>query len=130
MIIIGILAAIAIPVFLNQRAKGWDSAVKSDLKNAATGQETFLTDNGNYSSVSDATELEGFNFSAAANYTGAPAITTVLYTGATPAAIAATEVAGVGGYCLTAVSASGEIEVYNSLAGGLQPAAVDTCIIP
>ncbi len=36
-IIIGILAAIAIPVFLNQRKKGWDSsASKSDLRNAAT----------------------------------------------------------------------------------------------
>ncbi len=39
-IIIGILAAIAIPVFLNQRSKGWDAAVQSDLRNAATAQET------------------------------------------------------------------------------------------
>jgi prepilin-type N-terminal cleavage/methylation domain-containing protein len=52
------LAAIAIPVFLNQRAKGWDSAVKADLRNAATAQETWLTDTGVYndnSPVSDAT---------------------------------------------------------------------------
>ncbi|MFL6136900.1 MAG: prepilin-type N-terminal cleavage/methylation domain-containing protein, partial [Frankiaceae bacterium] len=42
-IIIGILAAIAIPVFLNQRQKGWDAAVKSDLRNAATAEETWLT---------------------------------------------------------------------------------------
>ena len=35
-IIIGILAAIAIPVFLNQRKKGVDASLKSDLKNAAT----------------------------------------------------------------------------------------------
>ncbi|MBK5308266.1 MAG: prepilin-type N-terminal cleavage/methylation domain-containing protein, partial [Frankiaceae bacterium] len=34
-IIIGILAAIAIPTFLNQRKKGWKSAIKSDLHNAA-----------------------------------------------------------------------------------------------
>ena len=47
-IIIGILAAIAIPVFLNQRQKGWDAAVKSDLRNAATAQETALTDTGYY----------------------------------------------------------------------------------
>src|SRR3954449_6408743 len=39
-IIIGILAAIAIPVFLNQRKKGWDSQAKSDLRNAATAEET------------------------------------------------------------------------------------------
>ncbi len=43
-IIIGILAAIAIPVFLNQRQKGWEAAVKADLRNAATAQETFLTE--------------------------------------------------------------------------------------
>ena len=44
-IIIGILAAIAIPVFLNQRKKGYDAGVKSDLRNAATAEETYLTDN-------------------------------------------------------------------------------------
>src|SRR5690349_20606778 len=44
-IIIGILAAIAIPVFLNQRKKGYDAQVKADLRNAATAQETYLTEN-------------------------------------------------------------------------------------
>ena len=44
-IIIGILAAIAIPVFLNQRKKGVDAGLKSDLKNAATAAETSSTDN-------------------------------------------------------------------------------------
>ncbi|WP_219635326.1 prepilin-type N-terminal cleavage/methylation domain-containing protein [Nocardioides ungokensis] len=44
-IIIGILAAIAIPVFLNQRKKGVDASLKSDIKNAATAAETLATDN-------------------------------------------------------------------------------------
>src|SRR4051794_10805836 len=44
-IIIGILAAIAIPVFLNQRKKGVDASLKSDVKNAATMVETYVTDN-------------------------------------------------------------------------------------
>lgn len=44
-VIIGILAAIAIPLFLNQRQKGVDSSMKSDLKNAATAVETYTTDN-------------------------------------------------------------------------------------
>jgi type IV pilus assembly protein PilA len=44
-IIIGILAAIAIPVFLNQRQKGYDAQAKSDLRNLATLEETYLTDN-------------------------------------------------------------------------------------
>ena len=43
-IIIGILAAIAIPVFLNQRKKGVDAGLKSDLKNLATVEETYITD--------------------------------------------------------------------------------------
>ncbi len=47
-IIIGILAAIAIPTFLNQRKKGWEAAVKSDLRNYAIVMETNLTDNGTY----------------------------------------------------------------------------------
>ena len=45
MIIIGILAAIAIPVFLNQRKSGYDAGAKSDVKNAATAEETYFTDN-------------------------------------------------------------------------------------
>ncbi len=43
-IIIGILAAIAIPIFLNQRKKGVDASLKSDLKNAATAAESYITD--------------------------------------------------------------------------------------
>src|SRR4026209_2270074 len=44
-VITGILAAIAIPVFLNQRKKGVDASLKSDLKNAATNIESWATDN-------------------------------------------------------------------------------------
>jgi len=44
-IIIGILAAIAIPVFLNQRKKGVDAGLKADLKNLSTAAETYATDN-------------------------------------------------------------------------------------
>ena len=44
-IIIGILAAIAIPVFLNQRQSAWKASVAADLKNAAVVVETFGTSN-------------------------------------------------------------------------------------
>ena len=62
-IIIGILAAIAIPVFLSQRENAWDSAVESDLRNAAVGQETYFTDNAQYTEdLSDLTSSDvGFN---------------------------------------------------------------------
>ena len=44
MIIIGILAAIAIPVFLNQRAKARDTATKSDLETIGKEMATFYVD--------------------------------------------------------------------------------------
>ena len=39
-LIIGILAAIALPAFLGQRAKGQDSAAKSDVRNAVSQMES------------------------------------------------------------------------------------------
>ncbi|MBZ5740018.1 type IV pilin protein [Nocardioides mangrovi] len=47
-VIVGILAAIAIPIFLNQRQKAVDAGIESDLKAAATAQETYYTDNQTY----------------------------------------------------------------------------------
>ena len=48
-LIIAILAAIAIPVFLKQREKGWTAQSESALKNAATAYESFATgNNGDY----------------------------------------------------------------------------------
>jgi type IV pilus assembly protein PilA len=44
-IIIGILAAIAIPVFLSQRTAAWKASVESDLKNTALNVETFAVNN-------------------------------------------------------------------------------------
>ena len=49
-LIIAILAAIAIPVFLRQREKGWRSQMESALKNAATAQESYLTTSTAYTS--------------------------------------------------------------------------------
>ena len=43
-VIIGILAAIAIPLFLNQRKKGVDASLKADLKSAATALESLSVD--------------------------------------------------------------------------------------
>jgi type IV pilus assembly protein PilA len=43
-IIIGILAAIAIPIFLNQRKKAVDASMKSDAKSIANSEETYAVD--------------------------------------------------------------------------------------
>ena len=46
--IIGILAAIAIPQFSSYRAKAYNSASNSDLKNLKTGMEAYAADNQSY----------------------------------------------------------------------------------
>ena len=46
--IIGILAAIAIPQFSSYRAKAYNSAATSDLKNAKTTLESYFADNQYY----------------------------------------------------------------------------------
>lgn len=46
--IIGILAAVAIPQFSSYRAKAYNSAANSDLKNLKTGMEAFMADNQEY----------------------------------------------------------------------------------
>ncbi len=48
-LIIGILAAIAIPSFLSQKSKASDSSAKELVRTAQTTVETYATDhNGNY----------------------------------------------------------------------------------
>jgi type IV pilus assembly protein PilA len=54
-LIIGILAAIAIPSFLNQRSKGNDAEAKSTAVTAAEAMETCATDNnGSYAACNEA----------------------------------------------------------------------------
>jgi type IV pilus assembly protein PilA len=50
-LIIGILAAIALPAFLNQRAKAQDSEAKSSARTVQTAMETYYTDNQNYAAT-------------------------------------------------------------------------------
>ena len=47
-LIIGILAAIALPAFLNQRTKAQDAGAKTAVRNARTTLETFHTDRQTY----------------------------------------------------------------------------------
>ncbi|MDO5688453.1 MAG: prepilin-type N-terminal cleavage/methylation domain-containing protein [Pseudoscardovia radai] len=44
-IIIGILAAVSVPIYLNQRKSAWNSNAEQDAKNAQTVVETYLTEN-------------------------------------------------------------------------------------
>ena len=55
-VIIGILSAIAIGAFLNQRQKANDASVESDVRGVATTVETMLVDSPNATSISVTTD--------------------------------------------------------------------------
>jgi type IV pilus assembly protein PilA len=62
--IIGILAAIAIPQFAAYRKRGYEAAIKSDLRNAATAQEAYFTNAFTYKpGTLTSGNLSGFNAS-------------------------------------------------------------------
>lgn len=101
-IIIGILAAIAIPVFLNQRQKAWDSAVKADLRNAATAEETVYTEDAAYTADVAKLQSAGFKLSDDGNYkVDADTSFTI-------------ESADANGFCVQGVSKSDTTWSYNS----------------
>lgn len=53
-LIIGILAAIAIPKFQNSKGKAYASTLKADLRNLATAQEAYFYENSIYSTTTSA----------------------------------------------------------------------------
>ena len=71
MIIIGILAAIAIPVFLNQRKKAQDTAAKADVSTVGKEIATYYVDNTASPTV---VQTAGRYSLSAAAVTGPPAI--------------------------------------------------------
>ena len=103
MIIIGILAAIAIPVFLNQRASGRDAEAKSDLRNLAMFEEQHLQDKDFYGTIA---QLNANNEDVKAS--GGVTLTVLRYE------------AGVG-YCLSSKHAdSSKTWYYDSRSFGMQ----------
>jgi type IV pilus assembly protein PilA len=64
-VIIGILAAIAIPKFANTKEKALVASMKSDLRNLVTAQEAFFSDNQDYAGggpyVGDGTQYDQLN---------------------------------------------------------------------
>jgi type IV pilus assembly protein PilA len=121
-IIIGILAAIAIPLFLNQRESAWKSSVASDLKNAAIVVETYGTsNNGSYASFPDVAAIT----SAAASSKGirpSPGNTiTVTIDATAPAGRSFTIVGSNENIKITGSGATGTgFQTYDSANGGLK----------
>ena len=96
-VIIGILAAIAIPRFANTKEKAYLAAMKSDLRNILVAQETYFADNVTYTTSTTAlsmvispgvtvtianTSATGWN--ATASYTATTRTCGVFYGTATP----------------------------------------------
>jgi type IV pilus assembly protein PilA len=115
-VIIGILAAIAIPLFLNQRQKGVDAGIKSDLKNAATVAETITIDEPSRTTAFTVTELETAGWQNDDN--------TTFSVSGSPAA---------GDFCVSGWNAAGTTAAatdsyrYLANAGGLQSAKGAAC---
>ena len=109
-IIIGILAAIAIPTFLNQRERGWQAEMTSGLRNIALEVEAAATAaGGNY------TGLEGNLDTYAEGVFGTGESATSTDVNVTAGTFAATS------FCLNAdhdLIATGT-QIYDSAAGGL-----------
>jgi type IV pilus assembly protein PilA len=109
-IIIGILAAIAIPVFLQQRRKAYDAADKSDLRNLASFEEIYLTDVATYGTIAHIEALEP-------KLTPSQGVTLTVVTYDTS-----------NGYCLSAQHVGdSQVWYYDSEAGGLQPRSATGC---
>lgn len=84
-IIIGILMGIAVPMFLNQRRGAQDAAAQANVREAATAEQAYRTQNNAYTNV--VADLQPFGFNQ-----GTPLVTI-------PAA-------GADTFCVQAVSAS------------------------
>ncbi|HTY72453.1 MAG TPA: prepilin-type N-terminal cleavage/methylation domain-containing protein [Actinomycetes bacterium] len=110
-IIIGILAAIAIPVYLNQRQRAYDAAAKSDMRTLAEFEETYLTNNvDSYGTIANLIS-DGDNVLPTRKVT----LSVVRFNSAIS-------------YCLSAKHALSPTTWYwDSAAGGIQPKGATDC---
>ena len=125
-LIIAVLAAIAIPVFLNQREKGWVAAAQASLKQAATAIESHGTGTGgDYSAVDGADSGTGnaaYDLIVEEGYRQQPNVEITVATAA-----------GGNEYCITATHSllsaghAWQISTYNSSDGSPSPSNADAC---
>lgn len=108
-VIIAILAAIAIPIFLDQRRKGYDAQAKADLRDLASFEEIYLNDYQTYASGSAVLAAE-----PTMTHSSNDSLEVVAYSGNQ-------------GYCLAATTSVGDKWYWDSEAGGLQPPGAGGC---
>jgi type IV pilus assembly protein PilA len=123
-VIIGVLVAIAVPVYLNYRQGAADKSAQSDVRGALSAVEQYYTSNGNTYPAT------------AASTAGASTLLLVKQTGGTDATITLSDKTTLG-YNYTAATTSyiicannsggsGKWYVYSSLAGGSVKASTAT----
>jgi prepilin-type N-terminal cleavage/methylation domain-containing protein len=91
-VIIGILAAIAIPKFANTKTKAYQTAMKSDLRNLVTAEEAFFSDSGYYRVYSAVNTTLGDTFLHFKPSTGVTDPTISTYPGAWYATVAHSQI--------------------------------------
>jgi type IV pilus assembly protein PilA len=121
-IIIGILSAIAIPTFLNQREKAWKKELNSDLRNSATIMEQYFDDAGTYAVATFDPDGDG----TATAYTPG---STAPYTFKTSEGIASlnAESLSATGYCLEATHEKGFTDNVYHLSSSVGRPEVGAC---
>jgi type IV pilus assembly protein PilA len=120
-LIIGILAAVAIPAFLNQRGKAQDAAVKADINTAQTAEETYYTDNQAYVAASN---------TPAGSYTGLTNIEPTLknaFTGAEGLAVTVSGSPTANAYSISGTSTSNISYTFAKAADGT---VTRSCTVP
>ena len=118
MIIIGILAAIAIPLFLNQRKNAIDASMKSDVRTLANELESIYTDTQAYPAVA--------GFVGNTNPVTVKAGDTVRVSTGNTFTYALNAAADA--FCVVASNPKGTHNwTYVSSQGGLQPSSVIAC---
>ena len=80
-VIIGILAAIAIPKFANTKEKAYLATMKSDLRNLATAQEGYFADAKTYFSGTASNDGAGTTVSLGGGYVPSSGVTVTVATG-------------------------------------------------
>lgn len=117
MIIIGILAAIAIPVFLSQREKAQDTATKADV--TAIGKEvaTYYVDN----TAAPAVAIAGGNYTLTPPGAGAAAQTIARVSQPTTMTVQDTDFTSPTSWCVMVRNSAGSTQDWKySASGGLQ----------
>jgi len=111
-VIIGVLVAIAVPVYLNYRQGAADKSAQSDVRGAISAIEQYYTDNGNaYATTPTAKQTTSFNLGGS---TGTTALVTL------SDKTEMTYVATTSSYkvCATNTGGSGKVYLYDSTKGG------------